>query len=195
MPDLPDGGAWQGARRCAVGHDGASDEVLAVPLPACLRAVPLPADEHDRVAEVEVEGIADLSPAEVAALVVLARGGPSGEAARAAGVHRNTVARWVRPGAPLDLALAELRRERVAAARRVLVAAAGAVAGELVGLALDPACPPAVRVRAACAVLDRAGLGPCAEPVAPVVDPVVAELELELVLARAAIGSPATPNS
>jgi len=55
--------------------------------------------------------------------------------------------------------------------------------------------PPAVRVRAACAVLDRSGLRPCAEPVAPVVDPVVdpvvAELELELVLARAA----ATPSS
>ncbi len=143
-----------------------------MPLPARLRAVPLPADEPDRAeGEIEVEGLGeDLSPAEVAALVVLARGGPAGEAARAAGVHRNTIARWARAGAPLDLALAELRRERVAAARRVLVAAAGAVAGELVGLALDPACPPAVRVRAACAVLDRSGLGPCGEPAAPVVE-------------------------
>lgn len=159
-------------------------EVLAVPLPACLRAVPLPADEPDR-ADLEIEGLGeDLSPAEVAALAVLARGGSAGEAARAAGVHRNTVARWTRPGGPLDLALAELRRERVAAVRLALSRSAAAVADELVGLALDPACPPAVRVRAACAVLDRSGLGPCAEPAAPVVE--VEPLDPLRVLARLA---------
>ena len=156
-----------------------------MPLPARLRAVPMPPEDEPDRAEIEVEGLGDdLSPAEVAALAVLARGGSAGEAARAAGVHRNTVARWTRPGGPLDLALAELRRERVAAVRLALSRSAAAVADELVGLALDTACPPAVRVRAACAVLDRSGLGPCAEPAAPVVEVEVEPLDPLRVLAR-----------
>ena len=160
-----------------------------MPLPARPLLVPVVAPPDP--AEVEVEGFGeDLSPAELAALVVLARGGSVGEAARVAGVHRNTVARWTRAGARLDLALAALRVERVAAVRLSLSRAAAAVADELVALALDPAAPPAVRVRAACAVLDRAGLGPCAEPVAPVVEvevePTAGELGARLlaILAR-----------
>jgi hypothetical protein len=151
---------------------GASDEVL-VPLPARPLLVPMLAPPDP--AEVEVEGLGeDLSPAEIAALVVLARGGAVGEASAAAGVHRNTVARWARPGAPLALALDELRRERLAAVRLRLVAAAGAAADVLADLALDPAAPPAVRLRAACAVLDRVGLGPAAVELPP---PVEVEVE------------------
>jgi hypothetical protein len=188
VPDLPDRGCPApcpvGARWCMMGHH----EVI-MPLPAAyarpvLAPLPDPAEGLDP-AEVEVEGFGEaLSPAELGALVVLARGGSVGEAALVARVHRNTVARWRRPGARLDLALAGLRAERVAAVRLSLSRAAAAVADELVALALDPAAPPAVRVRAACAVLDRAGLGPCAEPVAPVVE--VEPLDPLKVLARLA---------
>jgi hypothetical protein len=104
---------------------------------------------------------------ELRAFEVLAAGGTVAEAAARAGVHRNTVARWTREGAPLAAALAELRRERLAAARARLVAAAGGAVEVLAELAADPCAPPAVRVRAACALLDRAGLGPRPEPEPP----------------------------
>jgi hypothetical protein len=198
VPDLPDRGCPApcpvGARWCMMGHH----EVI-MPLPAAyarpvLAPLPDPAEGLDP-AEVEVEGFGEaLSPAELGALVVLARGGSVGEAALVARVHRNTVARWRRPGARLDLALAGLRAERVAAVRLSLSRAAAAVADELVALALDPAAPPAVRVRAACAVLDRAGLGPCAEPVAPVVEvevePTVGELGAQLLAILARVSLP-----
>jgi hypothetical protein len=109
----------------------------------------------------------DLPPGALPALAVLAEGGTVGAAAAAAGVHRNTVARWTREGAPLAAALADLRRERLAAARARLVAAAGSAVEVLAELAADPCAPPAVRVRAACAILDRAGLGPRPEPEPP----------------------------
>jgi hypothetical protein len=173
---VPDGARW-----------GIADEVL-VPRPA--RPLLGPVEPPPDPAALELAGLgADLSPAEVSALVVLARGGTVGEAARAAGVHRNTVARWARPGEALALALDELRRERLAAARLRLVAAAGAAADVLADLALDPAAPPAVRLRAACALLDRVGLGPAVEPPPPaVVEPTAEGIVegLSAVLARAA---------
>ena len=104
---------------------------------------------------------------ELRAFEVLAEGGTVAEAARAAGVHRNTAARWAAPGARVGRELALLRAEQVAGARARLVALSGLALDVLCEVMSDPEASAAARVRAAVAVLDRAGLGPCAEPVAP----------------------------
>lgn len=79
--------------------------------------------------------------------------------ARELGVHRTTVYRWV-----VDPALAEelreLRAARRFAAQESLQDVARKAIRTLEALLDDTACPPAVRLRAACAVLDRAGITP-----------------------------------
>lgn len=91
---------------------------------------------------------------------VLAEGGTVAAAAAAAGVHRNTVARWAAPGGRVGRELALLRAEQVAGARARLVALSGLAVDVLADVMTDPEASAAARVRAAVAVLDRAGLGP-----------------------------------
>jgi len=97
----------------------------------------------------------------------LAEGGTVAEAAAAAGVHRNTAARWAAPGGRVGRELLLLRAEQAGAARARLVALSGLAVEVLRDVMADPEASAAARVRAAVAVLDRAGLGPCSEPVAP----------------------------
>jgi hypothetical protein len=104
---------------------------------------------------------------ELRAFETLAEGGTVAEAAAAAGVHRNTAARWAAPGGRVGRELLLLRAEQAGAARARLVALSGLAVEVLRDVMTDPEASAAARVRAACAVLDRAGLGPCPEPVAP----------------------------
>lgn len=76
------------------------------------------------------------------------------QAAIAAGVTERTAYRWTKD--PVFLAeLAKLRREAIRASLDFLTAAARAAAGEIVITMRNPDVPPAVRLRAACEVLDR----------------------------------------
>jgi hypothetical protein len=104
---------------------------------------------------------------ELRAFEVLAAGGTVAEAAARAGVHRNTAARWAAPGGRVGRELDLLRAEQVATARARFVALSGLAVDVLADVMNDPEASAAARVRAAVAVLDRAGLGPCAEPAAP----------------------------
>ena len=156
-----------------------------MPLPDCYTVPPPPAPPAPA-------GLLPLP--ELRVFETLAEGGTVAEAARAAGVHRNTAARWAAPGARVGRELALLRVEQAGAARARLVALAGLAVDVLADVMTDPEASAAARVRAAVAVLDRAGLGPCAEPVAPPevdaeVEPTVGELgaQLRAILARVSL--------
>lgn len=128
-----------------------------------------------------------LSVAELRAFEVLAEGGTVAEAAAAAGVHRNTAARWAAPGGRVGRELLLLRAEQAGAARTRLVALSGLAVEVLRDVMADPEASAAARVRAAVAVLDRAGLGPCPEPVAPPapdLTPAALNARLAAILAR-----------
>ena len=157
-----------------------------MPLPDCYTVPPPPAPPAPA-------GLLPLP--ELRVFETLAEGGTVAEAARAAGVHRNTAARWAAPGARVGRELALLRVEQAGAARARLVALAGLAVDVLADVMTDPEASAAARVRAAVAVLDRAGLGPCAEPVAPPevdaeVEPTVGELGAQLLAILARVSLP-----
>jgi len=133
---------------------------------------------------------------ELRAFEVLAEGGTVAEAAAAAGVHRNTAARWAAPGGRVGRELLLLRAEQAAGARARLVALSGLAVEVLAEVMADPEASAAARVRAAVAVLDRAGLGPCSEPLAPP-EPTPGDVAARLaaVLARCADVLRAVPDA
>jgi len=92
-------------------------------------------------------------------LAMIASGSTAADAARTAGVHRNTVANWLHD----DRFRASLERARADKAL-FYQDQADAVAAEalnaLRAIMNDPATPAAVRVRAAIAMLDRAAQAP-----------------------------------
>ena len=149
---------------------------MLLPLPDCYTVPPPPAPPAP----------AGLLPlAELRVFEVLAEGGTVAEAAARAGVHRNTAARWAAPGTRVGRELALLRAEQVAGARARLVALSGLAVDVLADVMTDPEASAAARVRAAVAVLDRAGLGPTG-PEAPPPPPPEAELTPAEVGARLA---------
>ena len=99
----------------------------------------------------------ELQPQKQRALELLLVGYAVPDTARELGVNRSTVWRWTQEP---EFA-AELRSER-ASRRYAVQEAIHSVALEAVAylaeLVRDPEAPPAVRLKAACAVLDRAGV-------------------------------------
>ena len=152
-------GPANGCPWCGSVHSGALEVLL--PLPDALTYAPPPP------APPPPSPVGLLPLPELRAFEVLAEGGTVAAAAAAAGVHRNTAARWAAPGGRVGRELLLLRAEQAGAARARLVALSGLAVEVLRDVMTDPASSAAARVRAACAVLDRAGLGPCSEPVAP----------------------------
>lgn len=124
-----------------------------MPLPDCFTVPPPPPPAPPSPA-----GLLPL--AELRVFETLAEGGTVADAAARAGVHRNTAARWAAPGARVGRELAALRAEQVAGARARLAALSGLALDVLCEVMNDPEASAAARVRAAVAVLDRAGLGP-----------------------------------
>jgi hypothetical protein len=121
----------------------------------------------------------------------LAEGGTVAEAAARAGVHRNTAARWAAPCGRVGRELALLRAEQVAGARARLVGLSGLALDVLCEVMQDPEASAAARVRAAVAVLDRAGLGPTGAeapppPPEPELTPAEVGARLAAVLTRCA---------
>lgn len=108
---------------------------------------------------------------ELRAFEVLAAGGTVAEAAARAGVHRNTAARWAAPDGRVGRELALLRAEQRAAARARLVALSERAVDVLADVMTDPEASAAARVRAAVAVLDRAGVGPTGPEAPPELEP------------------------
>jgi len=80
------------------------------------------------------------------------------------GVHRSTCWRWLQQP-EIRAELRRQREERIAAVREELAATALEATRYLRSLVQDDAQPPPIRLRAACAVLDRAGLGKVKKPV------------------------------
>ena len=85
------------------------------------------------------------------------------QAAEELGVHRSTCWRWLqRPEVRTELR--RQREERMAAVREELAATALEATRYLRSLVQDDEQSPSVRLRAACAVLDRAGVGKAKKP-------------------------------
>jgi AcrR family transcriptional regulator len=123
---------------------------------------------HD--ATPETEPPSKLTPAQITALAALAGGGNVSVAADAAGVHRASIYRWLDDDAEF---LAELNRLK-AEQRAALAAQVGELTAQALevvrGVLTDPAVPAAVRLKAAMAVLERAGAlepAPAPGPVHP----------------------------
>jgi len=97
-------------------------------------------------------------PSPVSAVELAIEGKTTGEIASALGVHRATVWSWLSD---------PVRSAQVDHARRLAVEAVGVRLRELAhdaldtlsSIMLDPVAPHVVRVRAACELLDRAGVG------------------------------------
>ena len=100
----------------------------------------------------------DLTDPQRVAVAHLASGARKRDAAEAAGVHPSTVSHWLRERV-FVAALDDARNEVQDAARYRLVSSTLAAVDALVSIVQDPAASASARIRAACAILDRGGLG------------------------------------
>jgi len=100
-----------------------------------------------------------LTPAQQRVLTLLSAGSTATAAAQFVGVHRNTVANWLRSSAFRD-ALIETRRDQDLAWREQTRSLAGHALGAIRAVLADPQAPAAVRLDAALAAQGR----PHAEP-------------------------------
>lgn len=96
----------------------------------------------------------DLNPRQVKALAALLSGKTITDAAQLAEVNESTVRRWLREDEAFNRALADGRREALAAAMNVTTAVARTAAAVVLEVMTDRRSPPGVRLRAACAVLE-----------------------------------------
>ncbi|MBK7398988.1 MAG: helix-turn-helix domain-containing protein [Myxococcales bacterium] len=123
------------------------------------------------------------------ALLLLAEGASPAEVTAATGVHRATLWRWRNEDVDFSSRLAELRAQHLEAHRADLSAAVGRALARIVALVDDPLAPPAVQLRAAECILDRAGIGASSASEVPIV-PLDADGERELV--RSILDDPRT---
>jgi hypothetical protein len=96
----------------------------------------------------------DLNPRQVKALGALLSGKTLLAAATEAGVNESTIRRWLREDDAFNEALAQGRREALAAAMNVTTAVARTAAGVVLELMTDRKAPPGVRLRSALAILE-----------------------------------------
>ncbi len=100
----------------------------------------------------------DLDPRHERAAVLTLAGHDATSVGRDLGVHSTTVGRWLeRPDVQTYLATA--RRAVAARVRAGMAQHVPTAVAVLLEVATDPTAPAAARVKAACAYLDRAGLG------------------------------------
>jgi hypothetical protein len=103
--------------------------------------------------ECDDDDVVDLTPAQVVALAALAGGGSVSDAAAAAGLHRSTCYRWLDSD---PVFISEQRARLAAQVNELTDLAVGFVRGVLDGT--ETLVPKALRLRAALAVLGRAGV-------------------------------------
>jgi hypothetical protein len=110
--------------------------------------------------ECDDDDVVDLTPAQVVALAALAGGGSVSDAAAAAGLHRSTCYRWLDSDpvfiSELNRLKSEQRARLAAQVNELTDLAVGFVRGVLDGT--ETLVPKALRLRAALAVLGRAGV-------------------------------------
>ena len=98
-----------------------------------------------------------LSGAQARAAALLAHGYSITHAAADIGVHRSTIHAWLKTAAPFQAALKEARKEFTEHLKDELRDLSGAALETLRNLFAAPDTPPAVRLKAALAVLERPG--------------------------------------
>jgi hypothetical protein len=106
-----------------------------------------------------------LSPAQTKAMAALLSGKSVTAAAEAAGVGRETLHRWLREDPAFQAAVGSGKAELLDAARAELRAMASEAVGTLRDL-MSPNAPPAIRLKAASAILEMLGADQ-PEPVGP----------------------------
>jgi hypothetical protein len=89
-------------------------------------------------------------------LALIAAGSTATEAAAATGVHRNTVLNWLRSPAFAETYQRACRRRAAAFTKHAEAIAIESFAA-IRAIVTDPQMPPAVRLKAALAMIDRAG--------------------------------------
>lgn len=99
----------------------------------------------------------DLSPQQARAVALLAQGYSITHAAADVGVHRTTIHGWLRSVASFQAALKEARKEFAEQLRDDLRDLSDAALDTLRALLAAEDTPPAVRLKAALAVLERPG--------------------------------------
>jgi transposase-like protein len=96
-----------------------------------------------------------LSPVQAQVVAVLAQGRTVTDAAREAGVHRNTIHNWMQNEPEFKIAIEEAQGEYLAVLRDGMRDLAARAIETLRSLLDDPKTPPAVRLRTALAILER----------------------------------------
>jgi len=82
-------------------------------------------------------------------LALISAGSSISEAARAAGIHRNTIHNWLRSETPFPAALAEAREAKALYWREQAEELASTAIDAIRGILTDPAQPAAARLKAA----------------------------------------------
>jgi transposase-like protein len=113
-----------------------------------------PAVLHNSSFSAPVEAGA-LTPVQVQVVASLAQGHTVTRAATAAGIHRTTIHNWVRDSTEFHTALEEARRQFTASVADQLNELSAVALRTLRALLESPDTPPAIRLRAALAVLGR----------------------------------------
>jgi hypothetical protein len=107
-----------------------------------------------QAADLSTTASANLSPAQAQVIAALAQGRTVTAAAQDAGLHRNTIYNWFHEPA-FQTAADEAQREYIATLSDGMRDLAALAVETLRSLLEDPKTPPAVRLRAALAVLQR----------------------------------------
>jgi hypothetical protein len=98
---------------------------------------------------------ATLTPIQAQVVAALAKGQTITAAAREAGIHRTTIHHWHRTEPAFKTAVEGAQSEYVAALNDEMRELSASALSTLRSLLADPAAPPAIRLRAALAVLQR----------------------------------------
>lgn len=122
---------------------------------------------------------AHLTPAQAQVVRSLAAGRSVSAAAREAGLHRSTIHNWLNQSPAFSEAVRQARQDFQNELSDQLLELSAAALESLRGLLSNPETPPAVRLRAALAILDRPLPAPAGfdetNPIAPAAAPATAQ--------------------
>jgi hypothetical protein len=115
----------------------------------------MPASVHHDSSHFDTISTANLSPAQVQVIAALARGRSVTAAAVEAGLHRSTIHHWLRHEPAFKTAIQQAHTEYAVTLNDGMRDLAALALETLHNLLADPETPPAIRLKAALAVLER----------------------------------------